>query len=146
MSRHLWSVLAYVLATFLTQAGSHFGVNAEHYRAVTYLRGEPIFPLGVLAMLLQGIALSYLYSLVPVRRGPLLHAIGFAWLSGVILVSYIALAEAAKYRVPAIGPWIAVEASSGFVQFTVYGLLLGLIQRRSSRLGANGQAHFRTPS
>jgi len=42
-------------------------------------------------------------------------------------VSYIALAEAAKYTVPSVSRWIAVEALAGAVQFTVWGLLLGLV-------------------
>jgi len=132
MSRHLLSVLAFILATFVTQAASHFGVNAEHYRAVAHLRAEPIFPLGMLAMLIQGSVLSYLYVRTRFARHSVRDAVLFAWLAGGFLVSYIALAEAAKYRVPQIGSWIAVEAIAGFAQFTIYGILLGLIHRQGS--------------
>ncbi len=141
MSRHLLSVLAFVLATFLTQAVSHFGVNAEHYRAVAHLRAEPIFPLGIVAMLIQGSVLSYLFVHTRLPRHGLGDAVLFAWLPGAFLVSYIALAEAAKYRVPQIGPWIAVEAIAGFAQFTIYGILLGLIHRKSEqKLAGTGSA------
>ncbi len=57
------------------------------------------------------------------------HAVFFAWLVGGILVSYAALAEAGKYSVPAVGSWIAVEVGAGFVQFTLYGALLGWVHR-----------------
>ena len=141
MLRHLLSVLAFVLATFLTQAASHFGVNAEHYRAVAHLRAQPIFPLGILAMLIQGSVLSYLYDRTRFARQSVQGAIQFAWLAGGFLVSYIALAEAAKYRVPQIGSWIAVEAIAGFAQFTIYGILLGLIHRKSEqKLAGTGSA------
>ena len=129
MKKHVLAVFAYAVATFATQAFSHFVVNKAHYAAVTYLRPDPIFPLGITAMLIQGSILSYLYSrlVVPVRS--FRQAVGFGWLTGGFLVSYIALGEAAKYSVPAVGSWIAVEAMAGFAQFTVYGLLLGLVYR-----------------
>jgi len=129
MPRHFLSVLAFVLATFLTQALSHFGVNAEHYQGVAHLRPEPIFALGILAMLIQGSVLSYLYARTRLPRRGLGGGMLFAWLAGAFLVSYIGLAEAAKYRVPNAGSWIAVEAIAGFAQFTVYGVLLGFIHR-----------------
>ena len=55
-----------------------------------------------------------------------MDAVRFAWLVGAFLVSYIALGEAAKYSVPSIPAWIAIEANVGFVQYTLFGILLGL--------------------
>ena len=129
MRKHLLAVLVYVVATFATQALSHFGVNAAHYAAVTYLRAQPIFALGVLSMVIQGSILSYLYAHAPGAGRSVGHAVFFAWLVGGILVSYEALAEAGKYSVPAVGSWIAVEVGAGFVQFTLYGALLGWVHR-----------------
>src|SRR2546422_10479977 len=100
MRKHVLAVLAYVVATFGAQAVSHFGVNAAHYAAVTYLRAQPIFVLGVLSMLIQGSIMSYLYAHLSESWQSTGHAVLFAWLVGGILVSYEALAEAAKYSVP----------------------------------------------
>ncbi len=136
MKRHVLSVIAYVAATFVTQAVSHFGVNAEHYAAVTHLRKDPIFPLGVLSMLVQGGALSLLYARIAGACRTMGGAVEFAWMSGAILVSYIALAEAAKYQVPSIASWLLVEATAGFVQFTLYGWLLGLVYREPASKAA----------
>jgi hypothetical protein len=129
MNRHALTVLAYLVATFATQAVSHFGVNAGHYAEVPFLRPEPIFPLGVASMLIQGAALSVLFAGRASERRTGRDALGFAWLAGSVLVSYIALAEAAKYGVPSAGRWISVEIAAGFAQFTVFGALLGLIHR-----------------
>ena len=129
MKKHLLTVLAYVVATFCTQALSHFGVNVEHYAAVTYMRAEPIFPLGVATMIIQGAIFSYLYSRMATPRRSMAHAVGFSWLAGGVVVSYIALAEPAKYTVPAVIPWMAIEALVGIVQYTVFGVLLGLVYR-----------------
>lgn len=129
MKKHVLAVLAYVVATFATQAVSHFGVNAAHYAAVTYLRAQPIFALGVLSMLIQGSIITYAYARVPEAGRSIGHAMLFAWLVGGILVSYEAFAEAAKYSVPSVASWIAVELAAGFVQFTLYGALLGWVHR-----------------
>lgn len=132
MKRHLLSVAAYVLATFAVQAINHFVINAEHYAALGYERKEPIFALGLLSMLIQGAVFSYLFGWLSRAEGPPLRAVTFAWLAGSVLVSYEALAEAAKYQVPNVGTWVLVEALAGFAQFTLFGLLLGWIHRRAS--------------
>jgi hypothetical protein len=129
MRKHLLAVLAYVLATFGTQAVSHFSLNAQHYASVAYLRKEPIFALGVLVMFIQGSILAQLYTQTVGSARSIAGALKFAWLAGAFLVSYIALGEAAKYSVPVVVPWIAVETVAGIVQFTIYGVLLGLVYR-----------------
>jgi hypothetical protein len=133
MGRHVLTVFGYFLATFATQATSHFAINAEHYEALAYLRKDPIFPLGILSMLIQGSVLSYLYSRTIERGGSFGQSLTFSWLAGAILVSYIALGEPAKYTVPSIASWIAVELAAGFVQFTLFGLVLGFVHRAPSR-------------
>ena len=80
-------------------------------------------------MLIQGSIMAYLYAQVPEAGRSIGHAVFFAWLIGSILVSYEALAEAAKYTVPSVASWIAVELGAGFVQFTLYGALLGSVHR-----------------
>ncbi len=140
MKKHLLAVLAFVAATFITQAVSHFVINTEHYATVTYLRKEPIFALGVLAMLIQGGIFSYLYGRIVGSGHTIKGAVKFAWLVGGFLVSYIALAESAKYSVPAVIPWIAVEAVAGFVQFTFYGVLLGLVYRERATATETGMS------
>src|SRR6267378_1978801 len=136
MKKHLLAILAYVVATFGTQAPSHFLVFAHHYAAVTYIRKETLFQFGVLAMLIQGVVLSVLYARFAGGRNTMKNALGFSWLMGAFLVSYTAFAEAAKYMVPSVASWIAVELAVGLVQFTVFGLLLGLIYRERTERGA----------
>lgn len=127
MTRNVLAVLAYIVATFAVQATSHFAANQDHYAAVTHISPNPIIPLGLLAMLVQGIILSFAYTRIGARS--MFDALRFAWLAGAFLVSYIALGEGGKYTLPSIPSWIAVEVIAGFAQFTVYGLLLGLVYR-----------------
>lgn len=123
------TVLAFMIATFAVQAGSHFGLNAEHYAGIPIMREAPVMPLGVAAMVIQGLIAGTLFPRVRWADGSVRSGIGFAWLMGAFLGSYIALAEPAKYAVPSIAAWMAVEASASFVQFTLFGVLLGWIHR-----------------
>src|SRR5256886_13295721 len=127
MRKHVLAVLVYVVATFATQAVSHFGINAAHYAAVTYLRPQPVFALGILSMLIQGSIMAYLYAQVPGAGRSIGHAVFFAWLVGGILVSYEALAEAGKYNVPAVGSWVAVGLGAGACTFHPLRGAVGLV-------------------
>ena len=134
MKRYLLTCFAFAVATFATQAMSHFVINKDHYASVPHLRPEPIFALGISSMLIEAAILAHLYPRLAGSRRTLGTALAFSWLAGSFLVSYIALAEAAKYRVPAILPWIMVELGAGFVQFTLFGLLLAAIHREPAAL------------
>jgi hypothetical protein len=129
MTKYILAVAAYIVATFATQAVSHFVINVDHYAMLPYLRTEPIFALGFLSMLIQGTALAFLFAHSEWAGRSMLNALLFAWLGGSLIVSYIAFAEAAKYSIFSIPAWIKVEISAGLVQFTLYGLALGLIHR-----------------
>ena len=125
--------LAFVVASFLVQALSHFVVNSSHYAAIPFMRAEPILPLGVFTMILQGAVLSYLFPLL--RRGDnrststVGSALRFSWIMGLFLGSYIALVEPSKYVAPSVATWIGVEASATLLQFTLFGLLLAWVHR-----------------
>ena len=129
MKQHILTVLGYIVATFATQATSHFVLFAQHYAAVPYIKSQPIFALGFLAMIIQGSVMSFAFADSRFSGKSLVHAVMFAWLFGAFLVSYIALGEAAKYAVPGVPSWIAVELLAGFVQFTLAGIFLGFAHR-----------------
>lgn len=124
------TVLAYVLTTFAVQGGSHFWLNADHYAAIGILRAEPIVPMGLASMLIQGLIFALLFPLCARGAVTIRDGVVFSWVLGGFLASYIVLGEAGKYAIPSIGSWIAVELSVAAVQYTVFGLLLGLIHRR----------------
>jgi hypothetical protein len=133
MRSHILSVLGYVVATFVTQGTSHFAIFTRHYAAVTYIKPEPVFALGIASMLIQGTILSFVFTGSRFAARSLMDAILFAWLFGAFLVSYIALGEAGKYSVPSVSSWIVVEFGVGFVQFTLVGIALGLAHRVSNK-------------
>ena len=121
----LIGTLCYVFASFLVQFVSHFAINASHYAGISFMRTEPLMFLGVLTMILQGLILTIIYVTWAKGNYSIRNGVLFAWLVGAFFVAYPALVEADKYAVENIGQWIWVEASAGFVQFTIFGLFLG---------------------
>ncbi len=130
MKKHVLTILAFVVVSFAAQGLSHFVINVDHFAAIPFMRQEPILLLGIAVMLIQGLLLSVLYARAYGHDNSVRHGIEFGLIMGLFLVSYIALVEPSKYTAPSISSWIAVEGSVGFVQFGVFGLLLGFIHRR----------------
>ena len=133
MRFYVLAVLAFVLATFAVQATSHFAINTEHYAAIPLMRKNTIMELGFLTMLLQGAVLAYFYPIFYRSGSPILRGLKYGLLMGLFLGSYIALTEPAKFAAPSIGEWIAVEGLASLIQFSMYGVLVGLIHGRASR-------------
>ena len=125
--RHVLSVLAFMLASFAAQGLSHFVINAAHFASIDHLRAEPIIPMGLAAMVVQGLIMSVALHQWRGRTARLVDGIIVAGAFGLFLVAYIALVEPAKYTVPNIPTWIGIEAGMGVIQFTLFGLLLGVI-------------------
>ncbi len=131
MNKHLLSVLAFVIITFAIQGTSHMVINSDHYQNMGFLRPNPIFALGFLAMLIQGTIMTiWLHLLAPreatIRLG-LIVSLGF----GLFLASYISLASPAKYQVPSIAAWITVESLASLLQFTLFGIVIGFIHSKA---------------
>jgi hypothetical protein len=125
----LATVLAYMATTFAVQGGSHFGVNAEHYAAIPIMRAEPIVAMGLTSMVVQGLIFAWLYPTFAAGASTVRKGVAFSWALGGFLASYIVLGEAGKYAIPSIPSWIAVEGSVALVQYTLFGVWLGLIHR-----------------
>jgi len=125
------TAVAYVITAFAVQGTSHFVVHADHYAAITIMRAEPIVPMGITSMIIQGLLFAWLFPAFNRGGNPIRNGVYFAWAVGGFLASYIVLGEAGKYAIPSIGSWIAVESGAAAVQFTAFGLVLGLLHRRS---------------
>lgn len=137
MKQHLLTVLGYVVATFAVQGAAHFAVFPQHYATLGIMRAQPNFALGFSSMLIQGTILSVVFSRSRYAAESLAGALKIAWMFGLFLLSYIALAEAGKYAIADIPAWTAVELSSGLVQFTLIGVFLWLAHRPSAAVRAS---------
>lgn len=127
---HGLSILGFMVVTFAAQGLSHFVINKDHFAAIFYMREHPIMPMGFMAMIIQGLVISI--SLRAWRDGDatIANGLAVALVFGIFLVSYVALAEPAKYQVPNIGAWIKVEMVVGLLQFSTFGFLVGFIHTK----------------
>ena len=125
----LLTVLAYSFVSFAVQAASHFAINASHYASIPIMRSEPIMALGISAMVIQGALAGLLFPAVRWGAASIRTGLLFAWVLGAFLASYIVLVEPGKYTVPSVSAWMRVEGLAALIQFTAFGLLLGLIHR-----------------
>ncbi len=126
MKKIIIGTLLFIVISFASQAISHFVINVEHYATVPFMRAKPIFALGFLTMILQGIVLSYLFILFSKNEFTFKKGLLFGLIMSALFVSYPALVEPAKYQVPNILNWIIIEGFVGLIQFCVYGILLSI--------------------
>lgn len=124
--------LAFVSASFLVQALSHWVIAADHFASVPFMRREPIVPLGLATMLVQGALLTAVFRRFARRESLARDALRFAGGMGVFLGAYIAVVEPSKYAVPSIAGWVAVEGLAAATQFLLFGAGLWLVFRREA--------------
>jgi len=129
MKKMVLGTTAYVLVSFIVQAASHFAINQSHYASIPFIRQEPILWMGVLTLVIQGAILSHLYTYYAKGDSTIKKGWMFGLMAGLILLLYIALVEPSKYEVPSVSSWIVVEGIAGFVQFSVFGIFLGLMNK-----------------
>lgn len=123
---------AYVGITFALGFVWHLKLFKPLYdRLAIYSRlDDPIIPLGLFSMLLQGAVLAYLFPLVAGSGGPIAEGLRFGLLMGAFLASAAVFAEAAKQRVTSLPTWLLVESVYYAIQFGLVGVAIALIHRR----------------
>ena len=123
------SWFAYVAITFALGFVWHLVVfkNLYHRLAIYTRLDDPIIPLGLLSMLIQGAVLAYLYPQVVDVHGLVFEGIIFSLLMGLFLASSAVIAEAAKQRVTSLQIWFVVESLHYLIQFLLAGLAMSYI-------------------
>ena len=92
-----------------------------------YTRAVPSIPLGMLAMLVQGIVIAYLYPFYYRSGNPVLNGVTFSLLMGLVVFSVMGFAMAAKVDINPISAYLLYNAVFQFIQYVVTGIALGLI-------------------
>ena len=129
MNSQFWLAAAsYLILTFIIAAAWHLALFKDVYtRLGVFTRPRPIIPLGVLSMVLQAAIVAYLYPFFYRGGSPLVEGATFGLLLGVFMGSNAVLAEAGKNQVGSLRTWIALEGVYYLLQFTVVGLVIGLV-------------------
>ncbi|MCB1037757.1 MAG: hypothetical protein KDD47_28245 [Acidobacteria bacterium] len=125
---------AYLLVTFPLGFLWHLVLFHEQYRRLAvYTRLEqPIFALGILAMLLQGAVLAAIFPRFFEGRRPLAEGLRFGLLMGVFFGSGTVIAEVAKQNVTSLPLWFLLSGSFVLLHFSVVGGVFGWIFGRFS--------------
>ena len=120
------SWFAYVAITFALGFVWHLVVfkNLYHRLAIYTRLDDPIIPLGLLSMLIQGAVLAYLYPKVVDIHGSVFEGITFSLLMRLFLASSAVIAEVAKQRVTSLRIWFVVESLYYLIQFLLTGLAM----------------------
>jgi len=131
MSKTILTVIAFMIVSFGVQGLSHFVINVDHFAGIPFMRANPILPLGLLAMAVQGLIMSFAMLRLWPDGATITQGIMVSASFGLFLGAYIVLAEPAKYAIPSIPAWMMIEATASTIQFGVFGVLLGLIYRKT---------------
>lgn len=93
-------------------------------------RTEPIIPLGITAILTQGIVIGYLYPFFYKGGNPILQGIIFSLIIGLMVYTVMGFATAAKFQIEPISQFLLYHTIFQAVQFIATGAALGWIYRR----------------
>jgi hypothetical protein len=127
--RFALAFVAYLLITFVLATLWHLVLFKNLYAAAS-MRREPLFHLGVLSMLIQASLMAYLYPRFQRGGAPAREGLRFGVLMGLFLGSYGVLADAGKFDLGPVGPWIAAEGAFFLIQFAIVGTAIGLVYGR----------------
>ncbi len=130
------AALGYIVVTFALGFTWHLILFKDVYEGFgVYTRKEPIIPLGLASMILQGPILAFLYSrqTPPTEGRTMAGALGFCLLMGLFFASGTVLALAAKAEIAHLGAWFGYSSAFSLLQFLLVGLVFGLVFRGESR-------------
>lgn len=96
-------------------------------------RGDPIIPLGMAAIIMQGLVIGYLF---PFYRGDdrsIMRGIKFNLIVGIMTYTAMGFATAAKFSIEPIWMFLAYHTVFQLIQFTLTGAALGWIYRNGEK-------------
>jgi hypothetical protein len=130
--RAFWlGVAAYLLPTFPIAYAWHLVIFAPTYESLAIYRPEPIIPLGLASMIIQGLIFSWAYPRLFRQRGRAILMPGLTYGLGLALLSwsFTTLAVAAKNIMASVPLYMALETGFTLLQFLIVGPLIALAYR-----------------
>ena len=122
------AVIAYIVVTFAVAASWHLVFFKDLYDQLgIFTRKEPLIPLGITSIVMQGLVLSYLYPIFFRGGSPLAQGLKFGLLIGVLMASIAVFAEAGKQNVSSLTTWLTFESGYYLLLFGCVGMIIGMI-------------------
>ncbi|MFZ5783156.1 MAG: hypothetical protein ACOY4R_23385 [Pseudomonadota bacterium] len=122
---------AYLVPTFMLGYFWHLVAFAPIYRDLAIYREDVIVPLGLASMLVQAVAVSWLYPRVVSerRRGVLRKGLIYGLCLAAVAWSFTTLAVAAKNAMTSVPTYLFIESAFTLLQFVIVGPLIALARR-----------------
>jgi hypothetical protein len=130
--RAFWlGVAAYLLPTFPIAYAWHLVIFAPTYESLAIYRPDPIIPLGLVSMIIQGLVFSWAYPRLFPQRSRAILMPGLAYGFGLALLSwsFTTLAVAAKNIMASVPLYMTLETGFTLLQFLIVGPLIALAYR-----------------
>lgn len=131
-ARAFWlGFAAYVVPSFPIAFVWHLILFAPFYHSLAMYRDEVIIPFGLLSMLIQGAAYSWIYPRAFVDRAAWVrNGVLYGLALGAVSWSFTTLAVAAKNVMTSVPTYVWLETGFTLVQFAIVGPLIALAYRR----------------
>ncbi len=130
MKKIVAATVSYIVLTMVIAFPWHMIWFHDLYQGMgANTRMEPIIPLGMLAMFVQGVVIAYLYPFYYCGGNPIVQGIKFSLIIGSVVYSVMGLAMAAKININPISTFLLYSAIFQCIQFVLTGAALGLIYR-----------------
>ncbi|MFQ5443024.1 MAG: hypothetical protein ACE5EK_00265 [Nitrospinales bacterium] len=95
-------------------------------------RVHPVIPLGIAAILIQGVVIGYIYPFFYRSGNPVFQGIKFNLIIGLMTYTAMGFATAAKIQIEPISTFLLYHTVFQFIQFVLTGAALGLIYGRKA--------------
>lgn len=92
-------------------------------------RVEPIIPLGMLSIIIQGSVIGYLYPFYARGDSSIFTGVKFSLIIGLMVYTVMGFATAAKFEIAPIGDFLLYHTVFQAIQFILTGAALGWIYR-----------------
>lgn len=128
MKKILLATCSYVVLSMLIAYPWHMILFHDIYLEIgAFTRPQPIVPFGMLAMIIQGAVIAYLYSFYYRGGRPVIEGIKFSLIAGLLVYTVMVFATVAKFDINPISTFIVYGTIFQFIQFLITGAALGLI-------------------
>ena len=124
--------LGYSVLTFTWAVAWHVGLFRAAYEEWGYIDDDPNFAAGLLSIVVQGAALSWLFPRVRFAGGATVRGLKFGAAAGLFYWTCHVLAFAAKEDAANAPLFYVLETLYLAAQFAMFGLLIGKIHAKAA--------------
>lgn len=133
MKKLVLFILAYFIITMAWAYPWHmFWFHDLYVSWGAFTRGEPIMMFGILAILIQGTVIGFLYPFFKIPANPIVKGITFSLLMGLMVYSVMGFATAAKFKIEPVADFLLYHTVFQLLQFVMTGVALGWIYRHQT--------------